>query len=49
MKLRKQVQPNTDMYGIKTQAGLLDEYVGSSSDSIPESIIELMQEKSTKI
>ena len=49
MKLRKQVQPNTDMYGIKTQAGLLDEYVGSSSKSIPESIIELMQEKSTKI
>ena len=49
MKLRKQVQPNTDMYGIKTQAGLLDEYVGSSSNSIPESIIELMQEKSTKI
>lgn len=49
MKLRKQVQPDTDMYGIKTQVGLLDEYVGNSSDSIPEDIIELMQEKSTKI
>ena len=31
MKLRKQVQPDTDMYGIKTQAGFLDEYVGTRS------------------
>ena len=49
MKLRKQVQPDTNMYGIKTEAGFLDEYVGSDSGSIPEDIIELMQEKSTKI
>ena len=49
MKLRKQVQSDINMYGIKTQAGLLDEYVGSNSSSIPEDIIELMQEKSTKV
>ena len=49
MKLRKQVQSDTDMYGIKTQAGMLDEYIGSSSDSIPEDVIDSIKEKATKI
>jgi len=49
MKLRKQVQSDTDMYGIKTQAGMLDEYIGSSSDSIPEDVIDSIKERATKI
>lgn len=48
MKLEKQVKPNTDMYGIKTEANFLDEYIGSL-DSIPENIIEMLKTKSTKI
>ena len=28
MKLEKQVKPNTNMYGIKTEANFLDEYIG---------------------
>ena len=49
MKLRKQVQADTSMYGIKTQAGLLDEYVGSNTSNIPENILDVIKEKSTKI
>jgi hypothetical protein len=49
MKLRKQVQGNTNMYGIKTKAGLLDEYVGSNTGSMPEDILEFIQQNSTKI
>ena len=48
MKLEKQVKPNTNMYGIKTEANFLDEYIGST-DSIPENIIEMLKTKSTKI
>lgn len=49
MKLKKQVQPNTKMYGIKTESGLLDEYVGKSSDSMPENVIDNMRQKSNQI
>ena len=49
MKLRKQVQPDTNMHGVKTDAGLLDEYVGKNSESMPEDIIDMLKEKSTKI
>ena len=49
MKLRKQVQASTSMYGIKTDFGLLDEYVGSGTSSIPEEVIESIKERATKI
>jgi hypothetical protein len=49
MKLRKQVQPDTKMFGIKTESGLLDEFVGSSSGSIPEDMIEMIKSKATSI
>ena len=49
MKLRKQVQAATKMYGIKTNSGLLDEYVGKSAESIPSDIIEVLKEKSVEI
>ena len=49
MKLRKQVQPNTSMYGVKTNAGLLDDYIGKNSESIPGDIIDMLKEKSTQI
>ena len=49
MKLRKQVQADTDMYGIKTTSDMLDEFVGKSTSSIPEEVLEMIREKSTKI
>jgi len=49
MKLEKQVKPETDMYGIKTDNGLLDDYLGSGVVSIPETILNLLKSQSTKI
>lgn len=49
MKLRKQVQPNTNMYGIKTEAGILDDYIGKSSDNIEPSVLDNIKQKSQKI
>lgn len=49
MKLRKQVQANTSMYGIKTDAGLLDEYVGKSSSAMDNYVIDSIKERATKI
>jgi hypothetical protein len=49
MKLRKQVQANTSMYGIKTDAGLLDEYVGKSSSAMDDYVIDSIKERATKI
>jgi hypothetical protein len=49
MKLRKQVQPDTSMYGIKTESGFLDDYIGKSTSDIPTSVLETIKEKSTKI
>ena len=49
MKLEKQVKPETNMYGIKTDSGLLDDYIGGSVDSIPETILNLLKSQSTKI
>jgi hypothetical protein len=49
MKLRKQVQPNTSMYGIKTESGLLDDYIGQTSNDIPESVLGNIKEKAVKI
>ena len=49
MKLRKQVQPGTKMYGIKTSAGLLDDYIGKSSKEMDEAIIASIKEKAIEI
>lgn len=49
MKLRKQVQPGTKMYGIKTQADLLDEYIGKSSKEMDEAVITSIKEKAVEI
>ncbi len=49
MKLRKQVQPGTKMYGIKTQADLLDEYIGKSSKDMDEAVITSIKEKAVEI
>lgn len=49
MKLRKQVQSDANMYGVKTRGGLLDEYVGVTTNDIPEDIIELLKRESSKI
>lgn len=49
MKLRKQVQPATKMYGVKTSSGLLDNYVNKNSESIPSDIESMLKEKSVEI
>jgi hypothetical protein len=49
MKLRKQVQPGTKMYGIKTDADLLDAYIGKSSKEMDEAIIASIKEKAIEI
>jgi hypothetical protein len=49
MKLKKQVQADTSMYGIKTESGLLDDYIGSSTPSIPENMLNVIKEKAVQI
>lgn len=49
MKLRKQVQPATKMYGIKTDGGLLDEYVGKSSESFPPDTLKVIKDGAVEI
>ena len=49
MKMRKQFQPATKMYGIQTTAGLLDDYVGMSDDQIDEPILKSIKEKAIEL
>jgi len=49
MKLRKQVQSDTKMYGIKTNASLLDEYVNKTSDEMDEATIDMIKQNATAI
>lgn len=49
MKLRKQVQSDVDLYGIKTESGLLDEYLGLTTSSIPNEILNLIKSKSNRL
>ena len=37
------------MYGIKTEAGLLDDYVGKTTGDIPESVLDSIKQKAVKI
>lgn len=46
MKLRKSVQPDTLMYGIKTNTDLLDKYTGNEVSTAPKEILDLIVEKS---
>lgn len=49
MKLKKQVQTDTSMYGIKTESGLLDDYIGSSTPNIPENMLSVIKGKAVQI
>ena len=49
MKLKKQVKSDNILYGIKTNANLLDEYIDSDTRSIPKDILDFLKEKSVKI
>ena len=50
IKLRKQVQPENDVYGIKTKSGLLDEYVNvTTADSIPEDVLDFIKSNMSKL
>jgi hypothetical protein len=49
MKLRKQIQQGTDMYGIKTESGLLDDYVGKTTSDINSSVLDTIKQKAVKI
>lgn len=48
MKLQKQLE-GMDMYGIKTESGLLDDYIGGKYEDIPSDIIDKINKTSTKI
>jgi len=49
MKLKKQVQPSTKMYGIKTANGLLDSYINKKDVEFPTNIIGMIKEKAVEI
>ena len=50
MKLKKQVQPNTNMYGVKTKHGLLDEYLNKNNiNDMEKEILDMIKEKSIAI
>ena len=48
LKLKKQVQQEMKMYGIKTSFGLLDEYL-SNDLKLPSNIADIIKEKSVEI
>lgn len=48
MKLKKQVQDSTNMYGVKTKHGLLDEYL-NNTDNMSKEILDMIKEKSITI
>lgn len=49
LKLKEKVRSDINLYGIKTEMGVLDEYLGSSSDSMPEDVINSIKERVSKI
>jgi len=51
LKLRIQVQPGTEMYGIKTDSGLLGPYLNTntSSSKLSDADLEFIKEKAIKI
>lgn len=48
MKLEKQLE-GSNMYGIKTKAGELDEYIGQPYEKFPSNVIDMINDSSTKI
>ena len=49
MKLKKQVQPSTKMYGIKTTNCLLDSYINKKDVEFPTNIMGMIKEKAVEI
>ena len=49
MKMRKQFQPATKLYMIKTSEGLLDDYVGMSDEEIDDPILDSIKQRAIEI
>ena len=49
MKMRKQFQPATKMYMIKTTRGLLDDYVGMSDSDIDDPILDSIKQRAVEV
>ena len=49
MMLRSKMSPNLSLYALVTDKDLLDEYVGSSLNDIPESVRNTIVGKSKKL
>lgn len=49
MKMRKQFQPATKLYMIKTTRGLLDDYVGMSDSDIDDPILDSIKQRAIEI
>jgi hypothetical protein len=49
MKMRKQFQPATKLYMIKTTNGLLDDYVGMSDKEIDDPILDSIKQRAIEI
>lgn len=49
LKLKQRVNPEVEIYGIKTEGGLLDNYIDKSSNTMPKNIIDFIKKESNKI
>ena len=49
LKLKLESQPDTSLFGIKTKAGMLDEFLEKSSKDIPQETIEYIKDNTSKI
>jgi hypothetical protein len=49
LKLKLESQPDTSLFGIKTKAGMLDDFLEKSSKDIPQETIEYIKNNTSKI
>ena len=49
LKLKLESQPDTSLFGIKTNAGMLDDFLEKSSKDIPQETIEYIKNNTSKI
>ena len=49
LKLKLESQPDTSLFGIKTNAGMLDDFLEKSSEDIPQETIEYIKNNTSKI
>lgn len=49
LKLRVRLNPDISLYGIKTEYGSLDEYLGDSVNYIPKQTMDFIKSKATKL